>query len=74
MKAGDPMALVRSRNTFRRSTAGGIAEVDSVPESARKVEVDGRTYYQYDSIFYRPIQEGKKTSYVIVVPPPPPTG
>jgi hypothetical protein len=48
------------------------AEVDSIPESAVKIELDGKTYYQYDSIFYRPVGSGEGASYVVVVPPPAP--
>jgi hypothetical protein len=45
------------------------AEVESIPEKAVEVKVEGTTYYQYDKLFYRKISEGKKTTYVIVASP-----
>lgn len=50
------------------------AEVDRIPENAMEVEVDGKKYYQYDSIFYRAVGSGEDRTYVVVVPPAPPSG
>ena len=43
------------------------AEVPSLPEGVRELEVAGMTYYQFDRIFYRKLGG----VYVVVDPPAP---
>jgi len=48
------------------------AELPAPPAHARPVEVDGETFHQYDSVFYRAEGAGPERRFVVVVPPPAP--
>jgi hypothetical protein len=42
-------------------------EVDALPEGAIEQTIEGKTYYQYGKVFYRPVGDGN--SYIIVPAP-----
>ena len=44
-------------------------EVPDLPKEAVAVKVEGKTYYQYDLVYYRKVTDAGKTSYVIVASP-----
>ena len=50
----------------------GISDNDYrmlVKDTAKKIKVDGVTYYQYDKVFYKKTDNPKKTAFVIIASP-----
>ncbi len=43
------------------------AQVDTIPEGVTELEVDGVTYYQFDSIYFEQVEDEDGTTFYQVV-------